>query len=173
MKTYENLKRWTLPKNYFGAHWCGFYCFLSRHRDSGCLDRANFDAGLKAIKSVVRKESVSEDLWEMATVQVVRENHWAVGWVEWIAIHESDNATLELADSILAKLDNYPVLDENLFSEYEMTEANEAWKNCYRTSERIKYIREHRRQFEFSDFSDLMQCVRGKYFAGYASELIN
>lgn len=27
---------------------------------------------------------------ESETVRVVRESHWAVGWVEWIAIHESD-----------------------------------------------------------------------------------
>lgn len=39
--------------------------------------------------------------------------------------------------------------------------------------ERVEYIRKHRSQFEFRDFADMLGCVRGKYFAGYASELIH
>jgi hypothetical protein len=42
----------------------------------------------------------------------------------------------------------------------------------YNIEERIKYIRENESQFEFSSYSDLISVVRGKYFIGYASELI-
>jgi hypothetical protein len=38
--------------------------------------------------------------------------------------------------------------------------------------ERIAYIRKHRSEFEFADLRDMLSCVRGNYFAGYASELI-
>ena len=109
-------------------------------------------------------------------VTVVRKSHWVVGWVEWIAIEadgtpESDKA-LETADDIQESLKNYPVINDDHFSEVEQEEANEVWTNCYDAAERIKYIREHRNQFEFHDYADLIGCVRGKYFAGYASELI-
>jgi hypothetical protein len=171
MKTLNFINRWTLPKRYCGAHWDRFYSFLGQSRDSSCLERANFDAGLKAIKEVASKESIPGE--DMRTVQVMRENHWALGWVEWIAIHESDVAALELADTIKEKLEDYPVVDESLFSEYETDDANETWQNCFNPVERVEYIRQHRGQFEFLDFADMMQCVRGKYFAGYASELIN
>lgn len=30
----------------------------------------------------------------------------------------------------------------------------------------------HREQFEFYTFAELLGCVRGKFFAGYASELL-
>jgi hypothetical protein len=155
------LKRWTMPRYYFGETWPEYYSSgVGQSRDSDCLERSNFICMLKALGG------------ESETVIVVRENHWAVGWVEWIAIHESDSKALAVADDLKGKLDNYPVIDESHWSELESEEADLVWKDCYRPSERIEYIREHRSQFDFHDFSDLLDCVRGKYFAGYASELI-
>lgn len=110
---------------------------------------------------------------DMATVQVVSENHWACGWIEWIAIHGSDEAALREADRLMAKLDNYPVLNEDDWSRREDESAQTIWRDCYRPSERLKYIREHRSQFEFRSLADMLGCVRGKYFAGYASELLS
>lgn len=171
--TPEHLQLWTRPQCYFGAQWPDFYVFLGQSRDSSALERANFDAGLKAVRAVMSKDSVPGDPEESATVRVVRESHWAVGWVEWIAIHESDVAALQCADKITEKLEDYPVVDENLWADYENTEANEVWRNCYNTKERIAYIREHASQFDFRDMAEMIGCVRGNYFAGYASELIN
>ena len=37
---------------------------------------------------------------------------------------------------------------------------------------KMKDTRDHRYQFEFRDFRDMLVCVRGKYFARIASELI-
>jgi len=118
-------------------------------------------------------DPVPGDPDEAATVLVVSENHWAVGWVEWIAIHESDKAAIAESERIESALESYPVLDEEDFSDREMNEANEVWRDCYNPLERIAYIRGHRGQFEFHDFADLLNCVRGNYFAGYASELIS
>lgn len=185
MKTFipEHLKPWKLPKCYMGAHWDGWYVFLGRNRDSDELTESNFDEGLKAVRAVMSKETVGtvatdskflfdEPQADMATVQVVSENHWACGWVEWIAIHGSDEAALREADRLMEKLDNYPVLNEEDWSRREDESAQTIWRDCYRPVERVKYIREHRSQFEFRSFADLIGCVRGKYFAGYASELI-
>jgi hypothetical protein len=154
-----------------GANWPGFYVFLGRHRDSNALDRANFNAGLKAVREVASKDSIPGDD-ESPTVQVVSENHRLVGWVEWIAIHESDVEALRVALEIMNSLENYPVVDEELFSQYESDEANEVWKNCHAQSDRVEYIRKHKSQFEFRSLTDLLGCVRGNYFAGYASELL-
>lgn len=162
----RHLQRWTLPRYYMGAEWPEYYAFLGRSRDSDALERANFDAGLQAIGG----EQTSDD--DVPLVRIVRENHWAVGWVEWIGIHESATDALAKAAEVADKLDSYPVVDEELLSEYETEEANETWRNCYDVKERVAYIRNHRSQFEFHDFKDMLGCVRGEYFAGYASELI-
>lgn len=155
------ITRWERPDHYMGAEWPEYYSSgVGQHRDSDALTRSNFEIMLKALGG------------ESDTVIVVSEGHWAVGWVEWIAIHESDTKALEIADELAASLTDYPVLDEDHFTMVESEEANEVWTNCYDDSSRLDYIRQNRGQFEFHDMGDLMACVRGRYFKGYASELL-
>lgn len=156
----ENLELWALPDSYFGAEWPNHYVFLSRTRNSDALTESNFMCGLKAIGG------------ESETVKVVCENHWAVGWVEWIAIDKSDENALRLADGIMEQLGDYPVLDEEDFSNREQETAEHIWSNCFNERERLAYIRRNRDQFEFSSFTDMIAQVRGEYFGGYPSELI-
>lgn len=127
--TPENLARWTLPDSYAGAEWPDYYVFLGQHRDSDSLSRSNFTRGLEIIGG------------ESDTVRVVREGHWAVGWVEWIAIHESDAAALREADEIAAALADYPVVDEMHWSELEYDEACDFWSRMS-VHERMEYCRD-------------------------------
>ncbi len=155
----ENLKLWTSPNSYFGDNWSNYYVFLSRNRDSDDLSESNFECGLKAIGG------------ESETVKIVCANHWAVGWVEWIAIDKSDENALRLADDIAEKLSNYPILDESDFSEREQETATRTWSR-FNYKERLAYIRKNRDQFDYCDFEELMAQVRGKYFGGYAPDLV-
>jgi hypothetical protein len=139
-------------KDWFGV--------IGQSRDSNALSRSNFRVALKALGG------------ESESVRVEHFNHWVCGWIEEIYVKPETEA-YQRALEIEASLENYPVLDEEDFRNEEQTEADETWRNCYDVKERIKYIREHRDYFEFHDFSDLLHCVRGEYFAGYASELIN
>jgi hypothetical protein len=61
---------------------------------------------------------------------VVRESHWAVGWVEWIAIHELDAVALGVADAQCKRLADYPVLDEDDWSRREFEAQCETWANA-------------------------------------------
>ena len=122
----ENIKRWKRPQYYIGADWPEYYVFLGQHRDSGSVTRSNFIAGLNAIGG------------ESETVLIIRENHFAVGWVEWIAIHESDTKALTEADEILGALEDYPVVSEEHLSELEFNEACKYWEQCS-IKERIHY----------------------------------
>lgn len=157
---HESLKRWEIPDSWFGQHWDGYFVGLSQHRDSDALDRSNFRSALEALGG------------ESETVHVVREGHWAVGWIEWIAIHESDEKALAIQYEIEGSLADYPVLDELDWSEEEAEEASEVWRNCYDEKERIEYVREYPDQFYFSSWSDLRNVIRGEYFTGYPSELL-
>lgn len=158
----KHIKRWTHPAYYFGKVWPAYFgSGCGQSRDSDALERSNFACMLKALGG------------ESETVEVVRETHWAVGWVEWIAIHQDDEKALQIADDITGELKDYPVIDEEHFSGVEQEDADLTWKNCYDPKERIEYIRKFRSQFEFRDLKDLIGCVRGKYFAGYTSELLN
>jgi hypothetical protein len=126
----ENLKaiqRWERPDHYAGADWFEFFVFLGQHRDSDSVTRSNFIEGLKALGG------------ESDTVQVVRERHWGVGWLEWIAIHETDHAAILAADEMLCALSDYPVLDECALSELEWDEAAEYWERMS-VRDRVQYL---------------------------------
>jgi hypothetical protein len=162
MDTYtpKYLRLWTLPDNYAGTIWPNYYSAgFGQSRDSDALERSNFETAWKALQ-------------KFEGVERVRESHWAVGWVEWIAIPADDFAALKVADEMKGRVKDYPVLDDEHFSQLEQDEADLVWKNCYNAGERVKYIRAHRSQFEFETLADMLECVRGNYFAGYASELL-
>lgn len=162
MDTYtpKLLRLWTLPDNYAGATWPNYYSAgFGQSRDSDALERSNFETAWTALQ-------------KFEGVERVRESHWAVGWVEWIAIPADDSAALQVADEMCARWEDYPVLNDEHFSQLEQEEADLTWKNCYNAGERMEYIRAHRSQFEFRSLADMLDCVRGNYFAGYASELL-
>lgn len=133
---------------------------LVRTRDSGVLENCNFDVALE------RLGGESED------VQVFRFGHWACGWWECLAVKagtEAETTGKEIASSLA----DYPVLDDEKFSIMEHEEACEVWKNCYRVSDRIDFIRKHRNEFEFRDYDDLIKNVRGEHYSGYADSVLS
>lgn len=176
----HEVHEWTHPRDYAGATWEGWYSAgFGRSRDSDALEESNFTIASRELLALKDKAELPlEELERMAnngiceTVEIVRESHWAVGWVEWIAIHSSNTAALAKARELCESANQYPPLDESHWSNLEHERAEEVWSKCFDVEERILYIRRHRSQFEFRDFADLLGCVRGKYFAGYASELL-
>ena len=122
------MERWTRPDHYMGADWPEYFVFLGRHRDSGLLDQSNFETALRALGG------------ESETVLVVRENHWAVGWLEWIAIHESDADAIAAAEEMECALSDYPILDESDFSEREFDAAARTWERA-RVHDRLEWCK--------------------------------
>lgn len=118
------MEKWTRPKDYIGEEWEGYYVFLGQDRDSEVLTRSNFRSALAELGGEIGKndDGISE-------VTVVRERHWACGWVEWIAIHESAVEKIVIAEKILERLENYPVVNEDDFSALEDEECAEGSKH--------------------------------------------
>lgn len=124
-------KRWTYPKDYAGETWYDYYSSgVGQSRDSDDLEKSNFATMLRDLGG------------ESETVLVVSERHWAVGWVEWIAIHESDEKALKIADENLERLENYPVLNETDWCEREWEHAQDNWR-FYSLKERIDLCRKY------------------------------
>lgn len=121
-----NLQKWTRPSCYIGAEWYGWYVFLSQNRDSSLLEQSNFQCALESVKPLACDVATEDDA---SGVQVVRENHWACGWVEWIAIHESNKEAIAEAERLLESLEDYPVLDEMHWSQMEHNAYLEAWES--------------------------------------------
>jgi hypothetical protein len=145
--------KWQRASNYCGEEYPEYYILLGQNRDSDALERANFDEALKQLGG------------ESETVLVIRSNHWAVGWIEMILIHESDKEHVEQGNKIQAELENYPVLDETRFSEYENKEVMDYWDSCG-LRERIRLCQNCKIPFVASRhndapyrYSELYECL--------------
>jgi len=155
------------------AYWGGrgdWLIVLAVHRDSDCLARSNFEVAREHLNAL---PAVKDWPGEFNPVSVERFNHWAVGWVDYLLVDPECKEAVKEAEAVQEKLNDYPVLNEEHYSNLEQEEASDVWRDCFRESERIAYIRKHRSQFDFASFGDLLGCVRGKHFAGYACELLN
>lgn len=137
----RHLKRWSMPSHYFGATWPNHYSAgVGQSRDSDALERSNFTTMLKDLGG------------ESDVVTVVRESHWLVGWVEWIAIEadgtaESDKA-LETADANKARLEDYPSLNDDLWSDIEWNEAADYWDGLS-PRERVRMAMDARKRYHW------------------------
>ena len=165
-------------KEYFGrdsAYWgdCGDWLVCATlNRDSDCLSRSNYRSFIKILGGKGTEGNkgsceINENL------RIEESTHWACGWLQYLIINPAAVELIAVAEETLSRIDDYPVLDESDFSELEMDEANEVWSNCFNTNDRIKYIREHRREFEFQGLADLIGCARGKFFCGDYGALLN
>jgi len=132
---------------------------LTRSRDSDLLTESNWECALQRLGG------------ESNDVKVHRFGHWACGWWEALAVR-AGTPSYDEAVKIVDELDDYPCLDESDYSDKQSEEAQRIWSDCFNTKDRIKYIKENREQFDFSNFAHLRECVRGDFFCGWDSELI-
>lgn len=127
--TPQNLSRWKRPSCYIGAEWSGYFVApVRRNRDSSILEKCNWDSQWE-ILNPLRADCVDADGEELSSPVVVLENHWACGWVVWVAIHESNDAALRAADEIAERLERRPILNEDALSDAERSAYNEAWES--------------------------------------------
>jgi hypothetical protein len=157
----SNPSGWDSLSNYLGdIPEPELLCVVTRNRDANCLTESNFACALRELGG------------EGENVEVHRFGHWACGWWEALAVR-AGTPEADKAEGIAKRLADYPVLDEEDWSQREDEAAQGIWRDCYDTKERASYIRKNRDQFEFHSFSELRAVVRGDYFNGYASELIH
>lgn len=86
---------------------------IGQNRDSGPYERANFQAALESLGG------------EGDNVQVHRFGHWACGWFEIIVV-KPNTPEWDIAKALEARLEDYPLLDEELESDLEYEENTQA-----------------------------------------------
>jgi len=81
------------------------------------LEQSNFAAALEQLGG------------ESETVEVHRFGHWGPGWFDIVIVNPSDTARVSIAEGISRRLEDYPILDEEDFSERESDEFADSWNN--------------------------------------------
>lgn len=89
-----------------------YVCLTGRNRDSDLLSESNFETALTILGG------------ESETVEIHRFGHWACGWYELILVHPD---LKDEVDKIEKQLDNYPLLDEEGYSDKSFTAACDLW----------------------------------------------
>ena len=130
----ENLDAWTRPGSYAGPDWPEMFVFLGQNRDSGCLERSNFEVAQARLGEIPEPTDWPHDGQPWT---VIRERHWLCGWVEWIGVHRGAAEHLKAADKMEGERQDYPVLDETHWSEKEFGEAANYWESAG-VSERVE-----------------------------------
>jgi hypothetical protein len=120
---FPNLEKWTRPSHYIGPDHYGYYVGLGRNRDSDLLTISNFEVLLERLGG-------ESDDDETPAVQVIRDRHWAVGWVEYILVHETAADKLRILSEALESIDDYPILDEDDFNERETEAQEDYFRDC-------------------------------------------
>jgi hypothetical protein len=100
-----------------------------RTRDAEALDRANFDA------LVAMLEEWPDDYATETS------GHWAVGYVEFLVVRPGSAAADRMALE-RERLDGYPVVDDDLYSQYESDERNDIWAS-FSLRDRIDHCRRY------------------------------
>ena len=137
------LAQYTRPADYSGPSWDGWLvapCAI--HRDSPILDVSNWDTMCAALEAHDDGQTAVNSYGdECPTVAYVRSSHWAVGWVEVCYIHPSNVGAVGCAEKLASRLESYPILNEDDLGQREQDNANDVWRNCYTTTERLKAAR--------------------------------
>ena len=108
------------PPYYAGDDFYGTYAVYSIHRDSDVVDRANFQVMDELVSEAVSSDNSNDFPF------ITRAGHWAVGWLDTLRVPmESEEAVIAAAEA-LKRLEEYPVLDDDLVSETEWEENSEA-----------------------------------------------
>jgi len=102
--------------------WEGIDIGYAQHRDSDVLVRSNW----KVIHEEIFDTFGYGNDWDIASL-----GHWAVGWVEFIIFDTARKDIKEFFNVIQKKLDDYPILDEMLYSDMEWEENHPTEKECY------------------------------------------
>ena len=137
---------------------------LTRSRDSDCLTESNFEVALEELGGE-----------ENENVEIHRFGHWACGWWEALVVKEGTDQH-RIAQEIDSALSDYPVLDDEHFSQKEMEQADDVWRTCYSHEDRMEHLKQNKTRLKsyFGTFRELLECARGNYspsFNGY-SEII-
>ena len=123
---------WTYPENYYGYSPDGDYVVTGQHRDSDTLSRSNYICLFKALREVEAKYAPPVDFKDEPRntwVYDFRQSHSLVGWVETMLIRkDAPPEIIERADEILNTLEDYPVVDDEHFSNLEYEEACKYWE---------------------------------------------
>lgn len=133
-QAFDDLNKKGWPCCYYGDH-PNWFQVIGQSRDSRLLEQSNYHCILKALKKISEDDVIEE-----------RASHWACGYIDEIIVNPKNKELVKCAEEILNALENYPIIDEDNFSELKYEECVKYWNNML-ISERIREIKNIVKQY--------------------------
>ena len=130
------MQKWKRVSNYAGEDYSEYFVVYTQTRDSGTLDRSNFECITEALDPNMNTDDENEN------IIIARASHWGCGWIDFLMVHESDEEAIAQAEDIEAQLNNYPALNDDHYYALCYEEDQEIWQTCLDISEKIKLCQE-------------------------------
>ena len=93
--------------SYFGDKGAWLVAYV-KNRDSELIEEINFEVFIREFKAAGLTEGKDYD--------IERASHWACGWIDFLVVPPGSQAE-KIAENLLAALEDYPCLDDDLYSE--------------------------------------------------------
>ena len=97
---------------YIGTSFDDYYILYSRNRNSDTITESNWRSIIKYLDK------------QRAHYRIERFSHWLCGWIEQILILETDKVSVDIGNDITIQLRNYPIFDDDDYSELQVDKAN-------------------------------------------------
>lgn len=134
MKFY--LRDYQRPDSYIGPEYHDWLTFpVSLGRDSDALEKSNFLAAWKALSGKTYDATTEYDEDDPESLLIItRASHWNCGWMEHIRLRSDEYLSprdkryiaiknlISKAEELCEQLNEYPILDEELYSLLETEE---------------------------------------------------
>ena len=149
MNAIEHLQEfaWKTPRDYGGFSPVGDYVIATTNRDADALTRSNWECIGRDMGAVdwgpserTRNYPAGKDWEARPAVYTWRAGHWAVGWVEYMMIRaDASEDVLTAAGETVCALADYPIYNEDHFTDLEFNEACEFWERSS-VADRVDYL---------------------------------
>ena len=112
----ETMQKWN-GQDYLGKRFDDYFVLYTTNRDADTLTESNY----RSIRKYL-------DDHPHVAYTIFTASHWACGWIEQILIYSGDAASVSFCNKIIEKLDDYPVFNDEDFSDLELEKAHEIQK---------------------------------------------
>ena len=97
------------------GHWI---VAATKHRDSDAIQRSNYDyIHTQLLERIIEAGQTKN---QRDIIRVEDFSHWAVGWVHYLLVNPEYTDFIALVKSYHERLESYPILDEDLYSAYDL-----------------------------------------------------
>ena len=121
------MSKWsTGGQPYMGEHFDNCYLLYTKSRDADLLSQSNWRSIIKYLDE------------KKAIYSIIGASHWLCGYIDQILISPDNQESVDIGNQITKKLSEYPVFDDDDYSDLESEKAHEMLQEIRKDIENLE-----------------------------------